>query len=520
MPTIKRILYYFAVVLVHAGSAFVTVCCTSLIVPIATSQLKMSSELANLFFGGIMSFVNFVLQIFAGSISDNCTSKFGRRKTFIVPGAIMVCIGMVLMGYCKLFGVMLGDYDGLVYDDNSSESDSFDGDSNNDNSGSETGLEGHYVFHPIGFLFCLVGDIIVSIGNAFYGVCSRTLAIDVIPFEEQQTVQFLNMLMNNLSYCIYYFSAAIMAETELFYYVVFGIGITVVIVSTTITTIFVKEEPYKPFYKASTCSGCKDFGDAFIHMPKKIICLIFLIFGFALSVSPYTLNINNYVGENLYNGSALMNDDQFKKGIKINNYAQGVACIFGCLASIIFPLISKGKEIVYYISGVFVTTLTVVIYVVLNYCDDDIGSASVGVVIGLFLTTIVNQIAGIPPNSIPWAFCKLVSPAHRVGIYIGMMMSVYLLSGIVSSLVSSALLGVYGDLVYVFIYQIVVLILMCGCSFLLIYVNKGNKSESDYEEAIESSTEHRDDEIQDVQGVNTLGNADTNEKDRLLEKDD
>ena len=480
MPTLKRYLYYFAVILVHAGSAFVTTCGTSLVVPIATSQLKMEANSANFIFGGVMSIVNFFLQIIAGVISDNSTSKFGRRKTFIVPGAIIACLGMILMGYSKLFGILFGDNDNLVFDDNETSTSIFSSFSFSFSETSNSGL-GHYVFHPFGFLFCLAGSVTMSIGNAFYGVCARAIISDVIPFEEQQTVQFLNMVTANVSYCIYYFSCAIMAETEWFYYVVFAIGITVVIITTTITTIFVKEEQYQPEKKNETCSSCKNCGDAFCHIPKKVLVLIFLLFVSALSISPYSLNINNYVGENYYNGDAHMNDDQFKKGIKMNNYAQAVACICGCIAAMIFPFVSKGKEVLFYIGSNILTTVTVVIYVVLNYCDDNVGDASAGVVAGLFITTIFNQIASVATQSVPWAFFKKVSPAKHMGVYSGMMMSVYLVSGVASSLVTSALLSIYDDLVYVFIYQIVVLVIMCGCSFLLFYVQKEKKNGSDYQ---------------------------------------
>ena len=44
-----------------------------------------------------------------GVLSDNCTSKFGRRRPFILFGAVSTIVCWTLMGFTKEFGAMCGD---------------------------------------------------------------------------------------------------------------------------------------------------------------------------------------------------------------------------------------------------------------------------------------------------------------------------------------------------------------------------------------------------------------------------
>ncbi|XP_044509929.1 sucrose transport protein SUC2-like [Mangifera indica] len=50
-----------------------------------------------------------VVQPIVGFHSDTCTSRFGRRRPFIVAGAILVGIAVVLIGFAADFGHLFGD---------------------------------------------------------------------------------------------------------------------------------------------------------------------------------------------------------------------------------------------------------------------------------------------------------------------------------------------------------------------------------------------------------------------------
>ncbi|KAK3232083.1 hypothetical protein Dsin_003964 [Dipteronia sinensis] len=50
-----------------------------------------------------------IVQPIVGYHSDNCTSRFGRRKPFIAAGAVLVAFAVFLIGYAADFGQLMGD---------------------------------------------------------------------------------------------------------------------------------------------------------------------------------------------------------------------------------------------------------------------------------------------------------------------------------------------------------------------------------------------------------------------------
>ncbi|KAK4483857.1 hypothetical protein RD792_011066 [Penstemon davidsonii] len=50
-----------------------------------------------------------IVQPIAGHFSDHCTSRFGRRRPFIVAGAILLSLGVLLIGFAADIGRAIGD---------------------------------------------------------------------------------------------------------------------------------------------------------------------------------------------------------------------------------------------------------------------------------------------------------------------------------------------------------------------------------------------------------------------------
>eukprot|EP00850_Spirogloea_muscicola_P021271 SM000243S08572 [mRNA] locus=s243:48141:51905:+ [translate_table: standard] len=50
-----------------------------------------------------------IVQPIVGHYSDNCMSKYGRRRPFIVAGAVMVCFAVMVIGFSADLGYLLGD---------------------------------------------------------------------------------------------------------------------------------------------------------------------------------------------------------------------------------------------------------------------------------------------------------------------------------------------------------------------------------------------------------------------------
>ena len=51
----------------------------------------------------------FIMQPLIGHSSDNCQSKYGRRRPFIVMGTFLVILAVLLIGYAADLGFFLGD---------------------------------------------------------------------------------------------------------------------------------------------------------------------------------------------------------------------------------------------------------------------------------------------------------------------------------------------------------------------------------------------------------------------------
>uniref|UniRef100_A0A453IVW5 Major facilitator superfamily (MFS) profile domain-containing protein n=1 Tax=Aegilops tauschii subsp. strangulata TaxID=200361 RepID=A0A453IVW5_AEGTS len=50
-----------------------------------------------------------VVQPCVGLYSDKCTSRWGRRRPFILTGCILICIAVVVVGFSADIGAALGD---------------------------------------------------------------------------------------------------------------------------------------------------------------------------------------------------------------------------------------------------------------------------------------------------------------------------------------------------------------------------------------------------------------------------
>ena len=54
------------------------------------------------------------VQPLVGHMSDRCTSRFGRRRPFIVAGAFSIAVSVLIIGYSADIGWLLGDRDGKI----------------------------------------------------------------------------------------------------------------------------------------------------------------------------------------------------------------------------------------------------------------------------------------------------------------------------------------------------------------------------------------------------------------------
>ena len=53
------------------------------------------------------------MQPLVGVMSDRCTSRFGRRRPFIVAGSLLIAISVLIIGHSADIGWWLGDRGGV-----------------------------------------------------------------------------------------------------------------------------------------------------------------------------------------------------------------------------------------------------------------------------------------------------------------------------------------------------------------------------------------------------------------------
>ncbi|RUS14125.1 hypothetical protein BC938DRAFT_477523, partial [Jimgerdemannia flammicorona] len=77
--------------------------------PYLTGSLELSKELTALvWLAGPLS--GLIIQPLIGALSDRSTSRFGRRRPYIIFGAVLVCLAMLGVAYAKDLALMWVDY--------------------------------------------------------------------------------------------------------------------------------------------------------------------------------------------------------------------------------------------------------------------------------------------------------------------------------------------------------------------------------------------------------------------------
>ena len=365
------------------------------------------------------------------------------------------------MGESPRIGILLGD----------TEIDSSQSDSSL--SISENEME-TISLHVYGLIVALIGTLVAIIGHSFLIVTAKALVSDIVVTEEQPAVQLVGVMMLRLNDLVYYLFAALLSQSKYFYDIVYGIGIVIVVISAIVTLCVTKEEQWKT--KTSCGKQMISIGSAIKHCPKKMIILFAITFVFFIGMGPYLMNINNFVGVNLFHGNSLENDDKYNKGIQMSLYSLALASFIAAICSFVFPLILHGKEMIFHISGIFFLMIAMLGYVGLNYIAQLTQVSQTVISVLLACIGTILQISMIVPFATPLAVFKKVCPQRQMGVYTGMLMSLVMLANMISSFISGILIDAFDDTVSVFIYESVCMFIAFLLSFIMIYVNKETKS--------------------------------------------
>jgi len=250
-----------------------------------------------------------------GVISDSCNLRWGRRRPFILVGAIFIVVGMLLISNAKDIGRLIGR---------------------------------DAAFNAI--TTAIIGFWILDLSNnTVQGPC-RALLVDLAPASQQNLGGSLFSFMMGTGNLLGYFVGSLhltkwlpFMKTDL--RALFTIGIFVLIFCVAITIIFAKEISYNSTEKPKK----NPFGailKGILTMPKGMIRICAVQFFAWFAWFTFILYITTWVGENVFNG----NPGADPSSVSLLKFQEGVRCgalgltIFAAVTtvcSIIFPILSR-----------------------------------------------------------------------------------------------------------------------------------------------------------------------------------
>ncbi|BFU21244.1 transporter, major facilitator family protein [Entamoeba histolytica HM-1:IMSS-B] len=363
--------------------------------PLFGTQFQMNGTGVNVIFMVVGPLIGLFVQPIFGAIGDKCTFKFGRRRIFLVVGAIIDILGLCIIAASTFIDQGMND-------------------------GSE---ETTFSDHLVGTFLALFGLFVAFFGVNIMQAPSRAIVSDIFDAENQQDANLMiNACSGFASIACYGISAGTVGSSSTFL-IMFALCAIVVLVSTIPTVLFSKEERYIP-EEGKKLNIFAPFIDLF-HAIKMIrldiiFILLALMFGW-FAFQPFNTNFTNYMSKSVYpDGSS---DDGLRMGLII----LCVFAVFQCLSVFIFPIISGiiGEVTTFllfqFLAGISYSMLCALYYTFpSNYQDDNskpqfISSLTLG-----FLSSIFPAMAFVQTNSLPYSMLKKVVPEDRFGAFIGL----------------------------------------------------------------------------------------------------
>jgi len=269
-----------------------------------------------------------LVQPVVGVISDKCTVSWGRRKPFILFGALFIVVGMLLISNASDLGSLFGDT-------------------------SSSNWRAIFI--------AIVGFWILDLSNnTVQGPC-RALLVDIAPSNQQNLGGSLFSFMLGLGNLAGYFCGS-QKLTNVFPFLktdlraLFTIGMVVLLSSILITVTTTKEKPFissndETDHKSRNCllSDRNPFVRIFkgiLTMPKgmKRVCMV----QFFTWVAWFTflLYITTWVGENIFHGDPDAEDDtpskdNFNDGVRAGAFGLSMNALVTMVMSLILPYITK-----------------------------------------------------------------------------------------------------------------------------------------------------------------------------------
>ncbi|CAO3628715.1 unnamed protein product [Cunninghamella blakesleeana] len=286
-------------------------------------SLNLSKELTSLvWLAGPLS--GLIVQPVIGAFSDRCTSRFGKRRPYIIVAALLTCMAMVGIAYAKEFG-------------------SFIAEKTNGDERTFAILVAVSSFYFLDFTI-----------NAVQAIC-RALILDIPPLWQQDEANAWGARMSNLAMVIGYFVGYVdlvkyfpwMGDSQIKVFCI--VGIIVFCSTLAITCIFVKEKPLDKVDDDNQLPWYNTFvyiWRAFRYLPRPIQSLCNTQFFAWMGWFPFLFYSTQWVSD-IYFATHPVDDESkrdWAEGTRAGSFALLCYAIVSVVAGVLIPYISMKYE--------------------------------------------------------------------------------------------------------------------------------------------------------------------------------
>ncbi|EAL73244.1 hypothetical protein DDB_G0267582 [Dictyostelium discoideum AX4] len=386
---IKFMFWLFCVCFSLAGVQFVYSIQFALGTPLFINKFKLSNSTTSIIQSIAGPVSGFLVQPIIGVYSDSCKSKWGRRKPYIVFGAVFVVIGLLVIAFSPQIGELFGDKaDGATSSD-----------------------------HKSGLAIAIAGFVVMNLSVNIMQGPTRSLVSDVCPMDKQNLANSMAVNVMGFASIIANVIGSFFATNENSYRDLFVIGAGFVAFSVVPTIIVAKEKQLDSSIKSpsSPLEAFIRIKRAFATIPKELalISLVFFVswFGF----SPFMVTNTSYFQQNVFNGES--------EGLKFGFYGQAVFSAVSFFFSFFLSGLCNifGEKIIYSASQL-IAGASLILFLVFDHAQPWLAILLTGVV-GINFCVF---------NAIPFAMMVKVISSKDIGLYMGVLNS----SAVVSQTIS------------------------------------------------------------------------------------
>lgn len=414
MENIRYQLWLFALCFALFGVQFVYSVEFAVGTPLFSSKLKLSDSTTTVIMATFGPVSGFFVQPIVGVLSDRCTHRWGRRRPFILGGALTTGIGMGLVGNAANLGELMGD--------------NGDGDSPTD--------------HIVGLIIAIFGFALMNVAINVTQGPARAIIADLVEPEKQQMGNAMVSCVMGLSAVGGNIFGAQLFDTDDPYLYIFNIGIAIVLGSALPTMFVAKEVPFVDSsydQKGGIVEVFKKIYQSFKTMPKEMIPTFWIFFLSWCSYSPLMFNLTNWFGQIVYGGDPDDDDDDtYDNGVKEGMYSLAVFSGVSFFYSLALPYIISflGIKPSYFISQLVATIAYFLFFFWADYFDYQ------GIAFVLVAATALNFATF---NSIPYAIVSDIVGGRDAGLYMGSLNAGAVVAQSVSGQIAAIVL-IFGDL--------------------------------------------------------------------------